>query len=158
MTRRTRSMLLDASLGKIFTNTNQIAPNDPSKLIAGTKLSSSTINSLPKGAIAKVTKNLSGNPSGIKFTSGGLVTAVIISAVSAPKGRGIIFQIRVGSTYETSTVIDTEELEDSVKTKTVNVAWSIPAGNNLYVDIIQVGNIKAGATVSLQFNYYTGLG
>jgi hypothetical protein len=156
MTRRTRSMLVDASIGKIFTNTNQITPTDPSRLIAGTKLTSSIITAVPRGSLARVTRNLSGNASGIRFTSGGLVTTFIISAVVPSTGRGIIFQVRSGSTYETSTLIDAQELEANVKTKTVNVAWTIPAGNNLYVDITQVGNVKSGSGLSVQFNYYVG--
>lgn len=156
MTRRNRSILTDATLGKIFTNTSSVQAADASKLIAGTKLASSTISAVPRTAVARVTRNLSGNSSGIRFPSGGLVVSFIISASTASIGRAIIFEVRVGSSYATSTLLDTQQLEVNVKTKTVSVAWTIPAGNSLYVDVVQVGDVKPGNGLSTQFNYYTG--
>jgi hypothetical protein len=152
---RTRSLLIDNTLGKIFTNTDTTAAADASKLIAGTKLVSASIVA-NKSVIAKVTNNLSGNPQGVRFVSGGLVTAVIMSAATASTGRAIAFTFKVGTTYETATTLGTDQLNVTVTRKNAAVAWTIPAGSSIYVDITQVGNVRPGAGVGVQFNFYAG--
>lgn len=155
MTRRTRSMLVDASIGKIFTNTNQITPTDPSKLIAGTRLQSASIAS-SKSATARVVNNLSGKVDGLKFISGSVIASIIISAAKPPEGLSILFTFKVGTSYETSTVIATDNLPSMNIRKTVLTGWTIPAGSSIFVDITQVGSIKTGNGVGIQFNYYAG--
>jgi hypothetical protein len=152
---RTRSLLIDNTLGKIFTNTGTVQAADASKLIAGTKLVSASITS-NKGIVAKVTNNLSGNPQGIRFVSGGLVTSVVISAAVASTGRAIAFTFKVGTSYETATTLGTDQLNATVLRKTASVSWTIPAGSSIYVDITQVGNVKPGSGVGVQFSYYAG--
>jgi hypothetical protein len=155
-TRRTRSILVDATLGKIFTNTTSVQAADASKLIAGTKIASAAIASVPKTAPAKVVKNLAGTATGIRFSAGGLVTGVIITAATASVGRSILFDIKMGTSYETATVVSSQELPVGMKSKTVSVSLTVPAGSSLYVDVTQVGNIKPGVGLGMQFNYYAG--
>jgi hypothetical protein len=155
MTRRSRSVLIDATLGKIFINTDSVQSADPSKLIAGTKLLNSIISSKPNNVV-KITNNLSATPAGIRFPSGGLVTNFILSAAVAPVGRSIMLRIKVGTSYETSVLLDSRELESGVRLKAIPVSWTVPTGQSLYVDITQVGNIKPGSGLNVQFNYYSG--
>lgn len=156
MTRRTRSMLLDASIGKIFTNTNQITPTDPSKLIAGTRLLSASI--VNRGiSSARITNNLSGKAEGLRFISGAVITSTTVSLTTATLGQSLKFDIRVGTSYDTSTIILSDELLPSVKTKLLTTVISVPSNNSLYVDIIQVGTINTGRSFGLQFTYFAGL-
>jgi hypothetical protein len=152
---RTRSLLIDNTLGKIFTNTATVSAADASKLIAGTKLVSASITA-NKGIVAKVTNNLSGTPQGVRFVSGGLVTSVIISAAVASTGRAIVFAFKVGTSYDTATTLGTDQLNATVTRKNASVNWTIPAGSSIYVDITQVGMSKPGAGLGVQFNYYAG--
>lgn len=155
-TRRSRSILIDATLGKIFINTTSVQNADASKLIAGTKLMSSTISSKPNNSIVKITKNLSATATGVRFPSGALVTNLVLSTSTAPVGRSIVVQIRLGTSYESSVLLDSQELESNVKTKTIGVSWTIPSGQSLYVDVTQVGSTKPGTGLNIQFNYYSG--
>lgn len=148
-------MLLDASIGKIFTNTNQITPSDPSKLIAGTRLQSAAISST-RASTARVVNNLSGKVDGLKFISGAVIASIVISTTRPPEGLSILFTFKVGTSYETSTVIATDELPSKTIKKTVLTGWTIPAGSSIFVDITQVGSIKTGNGVGIQFNYYAG--
>lgn len=152
---RTRSLLIDNTLGKIFTNTSNVGTANASNLIAGTKLVSASIIA-KRTSTAKIANNLSGNPQGLRFVSGGLVTSVILSAATAPSGSNIAFTFKVGTTYETATIIDTNELNAATVLKTTSVNWTIPASNSIYVDITQVGNVKPGTGVGVQFTYYAG--
>lgn len=154
-TRRTRSMLVDASIGKIFTNTNEKTPTDPSKLIAGTKLQSTSI-AANKKIVARITNNLSGTPTGLRFVSGALITSVAVSAALAPTGSGIGFTFKVGTSYETATTLGTDELPAIGTRKVTTTSWTIPAGSSVYVDITQVGSTRPGNGVGVQFNYYAG--
>lgn len=154
-TRRSRSLLIDTTIGKIFTNTPSIQAADASKLIAGTKIASASI-STSRGTTAKITKNLSGNAFGIRFPSGGLITSVTITASVAPVGRSIIIVVKAGTTYDNSVQIFTDELASTFTRRVVPVALTIPIGSNVYVDITQVGIAKPGAGVGIQFSYYAG--
>lgn len=153
--KRTRSILIDTTIGKIFANSASAQAADPSKLIAGSKLASASITS-SKNTIAKITKNLSGNINGIRFINGGLVVNVVLTAAAAASGSSVIFDIKSGNTYETSTVISTLELPSSAIRASHQVALSIPTGNAIYVDIKQPGSLRPAYGLGIQFNYYSG--
>lgn len=153
--KRTRSVLIDATIGKIFTNAVSAQQADPSKIIAGTKLASTSIIS-SKSSIAKITKNLSGSASGIRFPSGCLLVSITVTAATAPLGAPITFDIKSGTTYENSIVISTVSLKASYVKDTYPVALTIQPGNAIYVDIKQVGSVRPGNGVTVQFNYYSG--
>jgi len=155
-TRRARSILVDATLGKIFTNTTSVQAADASKLIAGTKIASANIASVPRTAPAKIVNNLAGTASGIRLASGGLVTNAVITTADAPVGRSIAINIKMGTSYQTATVVSSQELQPGIRSRTVSLGLTVPAGNSLYVDVTQVGSVKPGIGLGIQFNYYAG--
>lgn len=154
-TRRMRSILIDSTLGKIFTNTASVQDADASKLIAGTKLNSTTVATI-KGVVAKLTKNLSARPSGVKFVAGALITKLTLSLTTPAAGQAIVFEFKVGLTYETSTLLGTDSINPGSVVKVSTVSWVIPVNYGVYIDIVQVGSTKPGSGVSVQFSYYTG--
>ena len=156
MTRRTRSMLVDASIGKIFTNTNQITPTDPSKLIAGTRLLSASIANRVITA-ARITNNLGGKMEGLRFISGAVITSTTVSLTTAASGQPLKFDIRVGTSYDTSTIILSDELLPNVKQKLLTTVITVPSNNSIYVDITQIGSVGPGRGFGLQFTYFAGL-
>ena len=154
MARRTRSILVDNTLGKIFTNTDVVTTTDASKLIAGTKIQSSTISASSK-TTAIVAKNI-GTGVGIPFANNGLITNVTLSATSACAGQSIIVAIKVGSTYNTSTTATTVSLPVNSYSASTAASVSVQAGQNVYLDITQVGTTKPGVGLSVRLDYYTG--
>jgi hypothetical protein len=154
VTRRSRSILIDSTLGKIFTNTNSTVVTDPSKLIAGTKIRSSTVSASSKTTTA-ITNNM-GTGVGIAFPTGGLITSVTLSVSSAATGRSIVVAIRVGSSYASSTVSTSVSLSTSTLKATSTVSVAVQEGQYVFLDITQVGSIKAGSGLSVRLDYYTG--
>lgn len=155
MARRTRSILVDANIGKIFINTDQVVPLDPSKLIAGTKLQS-TIISLPKKLNLYVAQNLGTSGRGKQFPSGALLTNVAAALAIAPVGADVIIDLRYGSVYETSTLFSTLTIPAGTKTASSPVSLTIPAGEAVFIDIVQAGTVKRGVGLQIALKYYTG--
>lgn len=155
MTRRTRSILVDANIGKIFINTAQVTPDDPSKLIAGTKLQSSIISS-PKKRNLVVAKNLGTTGKGKVFPTGALLTSLSASVLVAPVGSSLIIEVRVGQDYETSLLIDTLTIDELMKTTSSNISVTIPAEHAVFLDINQIGATKPGQSLRVTLKYYLG--
>lgn len=154
--RRTRSLLIDATLGKIFMNTNQVTPSDPSKLIAGTKLQT-TIISAPKTVSPKVANNLGLTGTGKKFPNGGLLTQADLKVVAPPLGSSIIVVLRKGDTYETSEVIATLEiLSGLTASNSQNLAVTLAPNQAIFMDVSQVGVLRPGKGLSITLRHYSG--
>lgn len=151
---RTRSILIDNTLGKIFTNVGSSTSTDSSKLIAGTKLQSYTTAANTKSTTV-VARNI-GIATGVPFPNNGLIVSGRLSISVAPLGRAINVDIKVGSTYATSTVAATISLPINTLTALTNLAITIQSGQFLFFDVTQVGNIRPGAGLSIKLDYFTG--
>lgn len=155
MTRRTRSILVDANIGKIFINTSQVTPDDPSKLIAGTKLESTVISS-PKKRNLVVANNLGSTGRGRVFPTGALLTSVAASVRPGPLGSDLVINVKVGEEYETSSIISVLTIEQGTLSTSSNVSVIIPAEQAVYLDIVQVGSTRPGQNLSVTLKYYAG--
>lgn len=149
---RTRSMIVDNTIGRIFRNVATVSQANASNLIAGTKIESAIISSTSKAA-TRPTLNL-GNGKGIFFAGGALITQLQLSAGTPPTGTPIIVRLRVGATYATSTEIDQYQLSTRSVTHTVTI--SVPAGSSVFFDIVQTGSIKPGVGFAVRLNFYRG--
>lgn len=161
MPRRTRSMLVDNTIGKIYTNVSETSGATAANIIAGTALKSSTIQPIKSttGAVTcVVANNLSGG--GIAFATAGLLTRVTLSAVTAPKGQSIIVLLKTGSaSYTSLTQVASVQLGTLATTATTTTApfpINIAAGQYLYFDISQVGTGSPGAGLTIRVDYYLG--
>jgi len=154
MARRTRSILVDGTIGKIFTNVISVSNANSTNLIAGT-LQKSGGFSIPNSQSARITNNLGGK-NGFNFATTGVVTEVSINSVIAPKGSGIQINLKRGTTYATSTVVGTYTLAELQTTSTTVTSITVASGDSLYVDITSVGTVVAGTGVSVKFKYYLG--
>lgn len=155
MTRRTRSILVDANIGKIFINTSQVTPDDPSKLIAGTKLESTVISS-PKKRNLIVANNLGSTGKGKVFPTGALLTSVAASVKVTPLGSSLIINVKVGEEYETSSIVSTLTIAEAATSTSSNISVIIPADQAVYLDVVQVGSTRPGQSLSVTLKYYTG--
>ncbi len=155
MTRRTRSILVDSTLGRIFTNVVSSAASDASKLIAGTKTQRVSFTS-PRTMIARVLSNAGASGLGLRFSNNALITSVVMNTAGEPTGRDLQIQLKKGSSYATSTAIGTFTLTAGSKVSTNAVAISITAGESIFMDIIQVGSVKPGTGLSVDLNFYAG--
>lgn len=156
MTRRTRSFLIDNTLGKVFTGVTGTADSTPDKLIAGTKL---LVKSLATGKSVQVvpTKNLGvGTPGMYLSASNSLVTRIDLSVSQTATGNSIIVTLRKGTSYATSEVITDYELPALTTTIGFNTAINLTSAETLYFDIAQSGSTRRGAGLSIRASYYTG--
>lgn len=154
MSRRTRSFLMDNSIGKIFTNSNSSTDYTADRLIAGTKKISKGYVA-PSKTTAVVSNNI-GTGAGLFLGTSGVITTITLSAFTAATGATIIFRIKKGTTYETAEVLGSYELPIGLKTTTHNVSFSWNNSEFFYVDITQIGSVKKGAGVGATFGYYAG--
>jgi hypothetical protein len=153
-TRRTRSILVDNTLGKIFTNVSSVSTSNSSNLIAGTKIQSATISSGSKTTLV-LTKNL-GKGIGISFPRGGLITNVQLSLSGAATGQSVIVDVKVGTSYANSSTVTTATLPVNTLSTPKAVSISVQSGQYVYLDVTQTGNIKPGNGLSVRLDYYTG--
>ena len=151
---RIRSLLIDNTLGKIFTNTQSSLTADASKLIAGSKLLTASFTSA-KTTTVKVISNL-GTGKGILFPNSSLLTQITLSVATAPSGAPITVVIKKGTSYTTATVTGTYTIAADTLTSNYTVSQTINSGDSLFADVTTVGNVKSGVGLTILFNYYAG--
>lgn len=150
---RTRSVLVDNTLGKMFTNVQKVGDATSVNLIAGTQPKLAKL-SLPAAATLRVTNNLGGKPTGFSFSSTTVITKVSISVTKYATGGNIVIALKTGSTYETATTQNTFTLNALSKTVSFNTNISVTAAHNVYFDLTSVGKASAGAGLTINFTYY----
>lgn len=152
MTRRTRSILVDSTIGKIFYNTS--STGTVANLIAGTKISNKGFTS-GKKTILKITSNLSGSLLGLQFPGDSLVTEVKITLATAPTGQAVILKVRTGPTSDNTTDAATFTIPIGSKTLTIPTSISVSAGEGIFIDVLQIGTgTSAGKGLNVTFYYY----
>ena len=153
---RTRSVLIDNTLGRIFRNVTSSASGTAANLIAGSKIESAAITSGTR-TVARPTNNI-GNGKGIFFAGGALITSINLTARGAPVGyinaNSIVTRVKVGASYETAESVGDYALQ--TKSITTSTAITVNAGHSVYFDIIQVGSIKPGTGFGVRLNFYRG--
>jgi len=158
MTTRTRSVLIDTTIGKIFNNVVSVSSADASKLIAGSK--PLTVSTSQSGT-AKVALNV-GN--GLRFAGPALLTTIQATTTSTPTNQNIILTFKTGTDYDVSSTVATVNLVPGLKnyyynlgqSNTVSQSISISAGNYLFWDITQVGIGQPGQKIAITYTYYSG--
>lgn len=152
---RTRSVLVDNTIGSIFRNITTVSQAGPSSTIAGAKLTTKSISG--GSASLKIQNNIGGK--GIFLIGGGLITQLIFNIKRTPKGSPVLVWVRKGTTYLNSTVIGEYTLLESVtasvsQTQSVNI--NVAPGETMYFDVTQTGSIYPGAGLSVLIGYYAG--
>ena len=160
MTRRTRSLLIDSSLGKIFTGAADSSSATAVNLVAGTTLKSIQKNFGINTTLAALRQNVI---TSVPFPANVIITSVKVkighpTATSpwTPAGSSIIITLKTGLTYATSTSAGNVSLPALTASATTATSISIAAGYTLYWDIIQVGSTRAGMGLSITLYYYIG--
>jgi len=153
---RTRSVLIDNTLGRIFRNVQSTATANAANLIAGSKIESTGIISAKK-VVARVSNNI-GNGKGLFFAGGALVTSITLTTATPPAGSGtgsaLITRVKVGSSYETAQSVGDYSLTS--RSATISTVITVAVGHSVYFDIIQVGSIKPGIGFGVRLNFYRG--
>lgn len=151
---RTRSVLVDNTIGRIFRNVVSVSQATAASVIAGAKLTTKSISG--GRAVLKVQNNIGGK--GIFMIGGGVVTQLIFKLTKAPRGSDAAIRVKKGTNYaEATTVGDyTIPQASSGVTQTYNVSITLAAGETLYFDIVQVGSITAGTGITLTVGFYAG--
>lgn len=153
MTRRTRSLLIDNTFGKIFTGISKTSDGTADKLIAGTKLLSKSITQSKKSIVVP-SLNLGNGQGLILSASESLLTQIKMSVNSASSGQPVTISVLKGESYITSTQLSTYEIAADAKTSVYNVSHQILSGEKIFVDIITSGSSRKATGLSLTFIYY----
>jgi hypothetical protein len=156
MTRRTRSILIDGSLGRMFSNTASSSSATSANLIAGTKAASSITYIKPKSsALTVVTAT-----KGARFINSGLITSITYkfdgaATQAAPAGRAVIVRLRKVSSNGTSTNIANYTLPVNVLSGTITTEpIAITADDSFFWDVTQVGTTRPGQGLYITMTYY----
>lgn len=149
---RIRNLLIDNTLGKVFTNVARVTDVDASKLIAGIKLQSKTIKPGNVTTAVRVTKNLGGT--GIYFPTASLVTDATVIFAKAPSNAGTSVVFKAGATYDTATTVGTISIASQAVNTAVTLNATIAAGQYLFVDIATAAATGSGFGISIIANYY----
>lgn len=152
---RTRSILVDSTLGKIFTNTESVATAEINDLIAGTKLQTKSFQASKKTAV-RVLQNAGATGTGLNFATNSLITSVEMGVATAPKGSDIQIQIKTGTDYDTASTVGTYTLLANQKSSTTATSISVAENNSIFMDIIQAGSTSPGIGLAVKFKYYAG--
>lgn len=153
MTRRTRSLLIDNTFGKIFTGVSNTSEGGADKLIAGTKLLNKSITQSQK-LIVVPTLNL-GNGQGLILSTGeSLLTQIKLSVFTASSGQAVTVSVLKGEAYDTATQLGIYEIAAGSKINQYNVSHQILSGEKIFVNIITSGSIRKATGLSLTFIYY----
>lgn len=158
MTRRTRSILIDATIGKMFTGTADLSTATAANLIAGSTLRNVQNNYGTSVTTAKVVTNAF---KALSFPSNSIITSVKVmtntgSTYYQNTGASIILTLKTGTTYATSTSVGTVSLAASTSSATTSITISVAAGDSLFADITQVGSTKPGGGLSYTAYYFIG--
>jgi len=148
---RTRSLLMDNTIGKIYTNVGATSEVNSSKLIAGTALKSYVLSSK---AATRVASNLSGT--GFPFSSNGLIQTLTLSVSTAPVGASIIVALKKGTAYANSTTSGTANIASGQKTGNTSISLNVSAGEFIFFDVTQVGSTSSGNKLSIRLDYFLG--
>jgi hypothetical protein len=151
---RVRNFLIDNTLGKVFTNVQNITAANATNIIAGTKLQSRLLST---GAAVplRIVNNLSNI--GLIFPTDSIITTIKVSLLKSTTWPTTRLRIKSGTSYSTATtVVPSISIPVNSLTVTSTVNLNIPAGNYVYVDIIDASPVptSAGAGLSVTFNFY----
>jgi hypothetical protein len=159
---RTRSLLTEASIGRIYGNIASISNAAPSNTIAGKSLLNKSFTALsPTATVVNATNiyargyQLSGN--------GGIIDSITASLASAAGVAGdanLVITIKKGTTYAGSTVAQTVTIASNVSSASVyNANVTLGSTEFLYIDIAYSNTPKRYRSgLSVNFSYYPAPG
>jgi hypothetical protein len=152
MARRTRGLLVDSTLGKVWTSADDVASANSISLIAGTKLQSKVF-SQSSTTVVRAANNL-GLGTGTYFPTQTLITSVGLT-LSISKNRTANINITVKSsanTYANATSLGTYTITKSNTTQSTATSLSVAAGSYVYFDLTTGDPNAQGLSITL--NYY----
>ena len=155
MASRTRSIILDNTLSKVYKQVVTPGAATPANVIAGTALKSATLFSLARTATAVKANNLGGRTNGLIFPGTSIIKTFKVAVTSAASGGPITVVFKVGTTYATSVVVYTATLAQSVLTANTEAAILIDPNYNMYVDVTTIGTTRPGSGLSASIDYYS---
>lgn len=130
---RTRSFLFDGSVGRAFFNTQSTSSATNANLVAGPVSRLLTIKSTTTALSARNIGN--GTPIG---SNGGLVNKIQITLAKgflAPSSVSLRVNLKRGTTYANSTLLDTYYVDPNTTSVTFPVSITVSANQFLYADI-----------------------
>lgn len=155
MTKRTRSVIIDNTSGKIFKDVADPTSANASNLIATSRVQQAAFTA-PGTTICKVVSNIGITGLGLQFPTTIIINNVRLTVTVPPVGASIQVKLKQGSSYETATNIGTYEIASTSNGSTTAINVTVASGNKIYGDILQVGSIRPGSGLSILITYYAG--
>lgn len=153
---RTRSVLVDNTIGRIFRNVSTVSQATAASVIAGDKLAQRLLNGGTSNI--RVQNNVGGR--GLFFIGGALVTQLIFSNRFSSRGSPVVINVKKGTTYALATLIGNYEIppltaQRQGSSATFAVSITLAAGESLFFDVVSVGNVFPGTGLSILAGFYT---
>ena len=156
MATRTRSMIIDNTVQKVFTNLVNPAQANPANVCAGTELKRLVLCAFGTAVSAKISPNITGRTNGVAVVTSTLLTKLYLDLASTAVGgtTGVAIALKVGTTYETASTVATHSSFIKASSKVISVL--IEPGQNIYLDITGTGTTRPGSGVRVSADYFSG--
>jgi len=159
--RSNRSVLIDNTnpVGTIYTNISDVKNASPATTLVRLVLKSKTATIKAAGAaVQKVNDAV-----GLSWVTDGLLIrafatlspkAGVDPTKAAPTGKDMILTFRRKSSGVITTMSSTLTIPQGAYSAEMSVSWQFLAGDYLYSDVTQIGNISPGYGLTIYFSYY----
>jgi hypothetical protein len=157
---RVRSIILDNSLGRVFSGVAKTTQAGNANVIGGAVQQSKAITSKSKTTSIINTYNIVASNAGLMIAANGgqvVSTRAITNKAHDGVNANLNIVIRVGLVYATSTVVATISLAPKTTSGTSDLAFTVPPGHYIYVDTLYVGTGTPTARavgLTVTFNFY----
>jgi hypothetical protein len=149
---RVRSLLIDATTGKIFTGSDRTTTSNSINLIAG---ATQRVISVAQGTGAEVVKNALNVGNGVRFGSNTTIVSITTSVTTTPTSLTTV-TVKKGTVWAASanTIVATITLPVGSSSNTIPCAITISGTEKLFFDIAVGTTPPTGFFIS--YNYYSG--
>lgn len=153
---RSRSILIDNSLGRVFSGVAKTSDAQNSNVIGGSVPQVKSITAASKTAVVANTFNIAAKVTGLSLgANGGQVTTTKVVMAKAHEVGTLNVIVKVGATYATSVEVVTIALATRTLSASSNTVFVIPAGQTIFIDTQYVGVPTKKATgLTVSFNHY----
>lgn len=154
MATRIRSILIDNTISKVYTNVVKPSLANSSNVIAGTTKQGLTLAAFGSTSALRIVSNLMGRTNGYPIVSNTLITNFRITLKSPAIGgfTGARLVLKVGTTYASAVAVAT--ISTFATSASVATGILVEPGQNLYLDVTGTGTVKPGIGLTVGVDYY----
>jgi len=149
---RTRSILIDNTIGRIFSAVDKSTNATAKSLIAGAVQQNRILSQGPSAVViaaVNLGKGVSLGP------AGAVVNSIVTKLGSAAKAASVLITVKTGTAYATATTVTTITIPANTLTVTYSTSFSVVANGYIYLDVAYSGAPTTKAVgLSTTINYF----